>query len=62
MKKIKLLLDQCFNYQLNFQSWSDKKFVAFLKKLMAGKTEYKIWRINNDSHREGKRERRQSCC
>tara|TARA_R100001463_G_scaffold23901_2_gene57112 strand:- start:4818 stop:4994 length:177 start_codon:yes stop_codon:yes gene_type:complete len=40
MKKIKLLLDQCFNYQLNFQSWSDKKFVAFLKELIAGKTEY----------------------
>jgi hypothetical protein len=40
MKKIKLLLDQCFNYQLNFQSWSDKKFVAFLKDLIAGKTEY----------------------
>ena len=39
-KQLVEIMDESFNYHLDFKSWNEDQFMAFVKAFMNGKTEY----------------------
>ena len=39
-KQLVEIMDESFNYHLDFKSWNEDQFMAFVKAFINGKTEY----------------------